>query len=415
MLFPNTQKLNLLNSKSGRALTAFAFYFAEGAPIGFIWWAMPTLLRQTGVGVDVIGTFTAILVLPWVFKFLWAPLIDIFRSTRYGYKSWIAISQIFMCLTLLPLIFIPIENNVMLWAGLLFLHSLCAATQDVSVDALVINTVADDEKGIFNGYMQAGMLLGRGLFGGGTLIFISIIGLQLTIALMVLVILNIMILLLFIKESATLMDEQKLLSSFKTNLKETFLSKQTWYTLAFALTAAAAFEVAGSMAGPFLTDKGIDESSIGYFFGFPVTISTLIGGIAGGFLSDKIKRKKALLYFLCGFVFMIVLISLIGILNKDVPAYTWLSLFTGMYFFVGMFTSSSYALFMSITNPKLGATQFSTFMAATNACESWAVWTAGLIVVRTNYNSAFTIMCFVSLFSLFFLRKIKPNNISLAS
>ena len=410
MMFSKTQKLNLLDSKSGRALTAFAFYFAEGAPIGFIWWAIPTLLRQAGVGVDIIGTFTAILILPWVFKFLWAPLIDILRSTRYGYKSWIAISQAFMCLTLLPLIFIPLENNVMLWAVLLFLHSLFAATQDVSVDALVINTVADKEKGMFNGYMQAGMLLGRGLFGGGTLIFISIIGLQITIGLMVIVIFSIMILLLFIKEPETLIDEQKLLSSFKTNLKETFLSKQTWFTLAFALTAASAFEVAGSMAGPFLTDKGIDESSIGYFFGFPVTISTLIGGIAGGFLSDKIKRKKALLYFLCGFVFMIVIISMIGILNKDVPTYSWFILFTGMYFFVGMFTTSSYALFMNVTNPKLGATQFSTFMAATNACESWTVWSAGLIVVRTNYNSAFIVMCFVSLASLFFLRKIKSQN-----
>lgn len=53
--------MNLLEHKAGRALIAFAFYFAEGAPIGFIWWAIPTLLRQHGVEIHRITAFTAIL------------------------------------------------------------------------------------------------------------------------------------------------------------------------------------------------------------------------------------------------------------------------------------------------------------------------------------------------------------------
>ncbi|MBK8954300.1 MAG: hypothetical protein IPM34_01910 [Saprospiraceae bacterium] len=84
-----------------------------------------------------------------------------------------------------------------------------------------------------------------------------------------------------------------------------------------------------------------------------------------------------------------------------------LALFAWMYFFIGMFTTSSYALFMDVTNPKLGATEFSLFMAATNACESWVVWLTGILVVSFNYSSAFLIMSVVSLSSLFFLRKIK--------
>jgi MFS family permease len=131
--------LNLLQHKKGRNLAAFAFYFAEGAPIGFIWWAMPTLLRKSGADVAEIGSFNAILILPWVFKFLWAPLIDVFRSSRFGFKKWIFLSQSLMCLSLLPLIFIPLEDNYFIWMFLLFLHSIFAATQDVSVDALVIN------------------------------------------------------------------------------------------------------------------------------------------------------------------------------------------------------------------------------------------------------------------------------------
>ena len=75
-------------------------------------------------------------------------------------------------------------------------------------------------------------------------------------------------------------------------------------------------------------------------------------------------------------------------------------LLTIMYFFVGAFTTVSYALFMDLTDPRLGATQFSAFMAATNGCESWAAWSGGRIVASHGYPAAFLIMSLVSLASL---------------
>lgn len=399
--------MNLLKHKAGRGLIAFAFYFAEGAPIGFIWWAMPTLLRQKGIEVDTISAFTAMLTLPWVFKFLWAPLIDIFRSPAFGYTKWIGWSQLFMCLTLLPLVFIPIPGNVMWWGILLLLHSLCAATQDVSVDAFVINVIAKQEKGILNGYMQAGMLLGRSIFGGAALVFIPAIGLPLTVSLMIACILSIMVLFLFIKEPTVARIQKSTFQDFKNRLKATFFKKPTWYVIAFALTAAAAFEAVGGMSGVFFTDKNIDSKAIGFFFSIPVVIAMLIGGLAGGFLSDKMSRKRSVTIFLLGFVLIITGISLLDFIHPEASHFSLLMLFAWMYFFIGMFTSSSYALFMDATNPKLGATEFSTFMAATNACETWVIWATGILVFSYSYTIAFLIMCFVSLLSLFFLRKIK--------
>lgn len=399
--------MNLLEHKAGRSFLVFAFYFAEGAPIGFIWWAMPTVLRQHGIEVDTIASFTALLTLPWIFKFLWAPLIDMFRSPQFGFLKWIAWSQLLMCLTLVPLVFIPISGNLMWWGFFLLLHSLAAATQDVSVDALVINIIAEHEKGVLNGYMQAGMLLSRSIFGGAALIFIPTIGLSLTVSLMIACILVIMLLLLFIKEPLITIVSENTFQNFKNNFKQTFSRKQTWFTIAFALTAAAAFEAAGAMSGSFFTDKQIDSKSIGFFFSIPIVIAMLLGGLLGGFLSDKMSRKKSVTIFLVGLVFSIVCISVTNLFYPNGSAFVYFPLYTLLYFFVGMFTTSSYALFMDVTNPKLGATEFSTFMAATNACESWSVWSTGLLVVTFNYHSAFLLMCLVSLFSLLFLRKIK--------
>jgi MFS transporter, PAT family, beta-lactamase induction signal transducer AmpG len=408
-MFNKTKNINLLNSKSGRFFAAFVFYFAEGAPIGFIWWALPSLLKRNGVGIDNISALTAALTLPWVFKFLWAPLVDVFRNSKYGFKFWIGWAQVGMCLSLLPLLVIPLSNNLGIWGVCLFLHSFFAATQDVSVDALMINTVTHDEKGEINGFMQAGMLVGRGLFGGGALMVASHFGLPFTLALMMLIIFSALLLLLFIKEPHFIKNEKTGLSSFTHSLKQTFLNSQTLLALGFALTAAAASEAAGAMTGPFLTDKLINLEVIGFFFAVPVILAMIVGGLVGGFLSDKLRRKNSIYFFLTGLVAMVLLISVTNYFVGNISQYIWLSFFTGMYFFVGMFTTSSYALFMDVTNPKLGATQFSTFMAATNACEAWVVFVAGGLVLSQGYSFAFISMCVVSVLSFFFLARLKSD------
>lgn len=401
------KKVNLLESKAGTRFIVFAFYFAEGIPIGFIWWAMPTLLNQNGVEVDVIGSFTALLTLPWILKFLWAPLIDILRTPNFGFKKWIGVSQLAMCLTLIPLLFIPISGNILWWGMFLFLHSLAAATQDVSVDAMIINTTKENEHGALNGYMQAGMLVARSIFGGGALILLAKTNVSLTIGLMIASTLCTIFLLRFISVNESREKENNQILQFKNSLLSTFKTKQIWHILGFALTAAAAFEVVGAFVGPFLKSKAINMEQIGYFFGLPVVISMLLGGLTGGYLSDYIERKKAVFIFLLGVVFLVTIISGIGFLNSEAPIYVLLTLLSIMYFFTGMFTASSYALFMDLTNPKIAATQFSTFMAATNACEAWVVWISGLVVVSYNYSFAFLLMCLVSLASLFLLKRIK--------
>ncbi len=398
--------MNLLERKYGRWLIAFAFYFAEGAPIGFIWWALPTILKMEGIKIDTITAITAILTLPWVFKFLWAPLIDIFRTVRFGHVHWIGISQSFMCFTLIPLIFIPIEGNVSIWVLLLVMHSFFASIQDVSVDSLIIHLSNSSETGAINGFMQAGMLIGRSIFGGGTLLMISRIGLPLTLTFMIACIGLVMSLLLFIKVPNTKFYTGKRLHKFKKDLYLTFSSKRTWYTIGFALTAAAAFEAVGAMVGPFLSEKGFTNDDIGILLGLPVIIAMIAGSLMGGYFSDKWSRKNCVLVFLFFGLTFIAILSLIEINGEQISPLTWKLLLFGMYLGVGMFTSSSYALFMDVTNPKLGATQFSTFMAITNGCEAWSVWVAGFIAATQGYGIAFLAMCLISLASIYFLLKL---------
>ncbi len=400
--------MNLIDKPDGRKILFAFLYLSEGAPIGFIWWALPTLLRLQKIPVDQITSLTAILVFPWALKFIWAPLVDTLHSSRWGFKGWIISMQIIMGLTFLPLMFLDLTKNFDLIRIFLILHAFAAATQDVSIDAFAINTISEDERGIINGYMNAGMLTGRSLFGGGTLLAVSWIGWQGIFPLLVIFIWASMFLLFFVKESGEKKSENKEnFSDFLNHFLIAFRKPSTWFGIMFALIGASGFEALGALAGPFLVDRNISQDVIGIFFSLPSVLAMLVGGMIGGKASDKIGRKKAVSLSLTGFSSLIILLAAGDYFYNGLPELLLISTLTLIYLFIGIFTASSYALFMDLTNPKLGATQFSTFMAATNGCEAWSAWAGGNITAGVGYPAAFVVMSLVSFGSLFFVKKIR--------
>lgn len=397
--------MNLLDKDSGRAVLFTLLYVSEGGPIGFIWWALPTLLRTRGLAVEEITKLTALLVLPWTFKFLWAPLVDSLRNSRWGFRGWIMSTQLLMGLTLIPLIWLDPLSDYKMWRGLLLLHAFSAATQDVSVDALAINSVPEHSRGAINGYMQAGMLVGRSAFGGGALLASAYIGLHAVFIALIACVWLSLVMLLFVKEP-TMTGRRTGVSAFALNLQQAFRRRNTWLGIMFALFSAAAFEATGALAGPFLTDRGVSKKTIGLFFALPVVIGTLLGGIIGGRVSDRIGRTKAVGIFLVGFVMTILLLSASDFLAAS--RLVLLGSLTAMYIFIGLFVAASYALFMDLTDRRVGGTQFSTYMSATNGCEAWSGWAGGNIAARAGYGASFLIMSLVSLLSLPLLKLLSP-------
>jgi hypothetical protein len=110
--------------------------------------------------------------------------------------------------------------------------------------------------------------------------------------------------------------------------------------------------------------------------------------------------------FLGGFVAVILLLAGSDAAGAAQPA-VLLALLAAMYLFVGLFTAASYALFMDLTDPRVGGTQFSAFMAATNGCESWSTLAGGRIAGASGYPAAFAVMCAASLASLVLLRPLR--------
>jgi PAT family beta-lactamase induction signal transducer AmpG len=118
---------------------------ASGLPYFFFNETVPVWLAQRGVSLADIGLATGAS-LPWVFKFLWAPLVDRFWSLR----AWIRGCLLLLAVTtaMFPAID-PVTRRAAL-VGLLLLYVTLSATQDVAIDAYTIETTHGRELGVAN-------------------------------------------------------------------------------------------------------------------------------------------------------------------------------------------------------------------------------------------------------------------------
>ena len=382
---------------------AFAWlYFSEGAPIGFIWWAMPTLLRTQEVAIERITALTAALVLPWTLKFLVAPIVDVCRGRRWGLRHWVTAAQIGMGAFLLPLAWSGEQASPKTWFVLLFAHACCAALQDVAIDALAIATVPVSARGHVNAWMQFGMLGGRSLFGGGAILIATTLGWSaVMVGLVVAVWCSLVVLWSFVPEPEMNACEGSAFGQFARTLGLVVRKRKTWLGLGFGLIAGAGFEAAGAVAGPMLVDLRAGEKPIAAFFGIFVVAAMIAGAALGGRWSDRHERRRAVSGALLAMSLLVAAVGAAWILGAG--PFTIMAVLTIVYVSIGVFTASSYAWFMDLTDPRLGATQFSAYMASTNGCEAWAGWCGGRLVATVDYGPALLVMAAVSLVGLVLL------------
>jgi MFS family permease len=389
-------------TRSRRQTILFAaLYFSEGAPIGFLWWALPTRLRAAGVEVEAITGLLSLLVLPWALKFLAAPFVDILRTPRWPLRAWIAGSQLVMGLLILATIPVDWRVNFPLVGTLLFLHAAAAALQDVAIDAYAVQIVPAERLGSVNAWMQVGMLTGRSLFGGGALLIGAWAGPTATLYLLVAGIWLPMAVLLLAGEKEVHPATHTVPArsrEFTSALGDVLRHPGTWFVLVFAAVGGAGFEAVGILVGPFLIDQGFSSTQVGAFLFLPTVAAMMAGAMAAGRLSDRWGRKQAARATLVGLA-----ITIIGVGWTDV---SWLNgaatlgLLMVFYGLIGAFTTTSYALFMEATDRRLGATQLSASMSATNLCESWSALAVGRLTSLWGYGVAFSVMAVLSLAAL---------------
>ncbi|RZK18160.1 MAG: MFS transporter [Hymenobacter sp.] len=164
---PILPALVLRESARLRYVTFFYLYVMQGIPSGFALTAVYNFLIGQGLSARAVGSFAAIVGLPWTFQFVWGPLIDRYQYSIIGHrKQWVVLTQFVAFLASLSLLLVhdPVRQLTLL--GLVFfVHSVFASIQDASVDAIAIALVPEAERGRVNAFMRAGSLAGWAVGG----------------------------------------------------------------------------------------------------------------------------------------------------------------------------------------------------------------------------------------------------------
>ena len=149
--------VNMQENKVARFGTVCALYFAQGVPWFFVATVLVTfLVDNNSMSDDQKLTLISAGMLPWIIgKLVLGPVIDRYRFPRMGRRRpWVLLAQLGMILTMAAFLLVEDPADDLQMLALFFLiHNIFAALQDVSSDALAVDTLSDEELPLANGLM----------------------------------------------------------------------------------------------------------------------------------------------------------------------------------------------------------------------------------------------------------------------
>ncbi len=152
-----------------------AIYAVQFSPAIFVFMTLPIIMRQEGHSATTIG-LVQLVGIPYVFKFLWAPLIDKYRLWRDRYKSWIVVLSAIHVGSLVVLAWLDPSGSITPLFIVLFIAILAVSTQDIAVDALTISLLRPEERTMGASFQNFGMYLGAVVGGFGFLNIYGMVG-----------------------------------------------------------------------------------------------------------------------------------------------------------------------------------------------------------------------------------------------
>ena len=398
------RSLNILHSRRGRLSAFCLLYISEGIPYGFSSTAMVAFMRMEGLTLEQIGAFVAAIFIPWSFKWLWAPVVDIIKIKRFGgRKAWIAGCNAMMIGTLIVVASIDFSENFTLLLWMIVLNNLFCATQDVAIDSLAVSTLRKDERATGNGLMFGGQYFGIALGGGGAIFVSGLWGLNAALMYVSgLMFINLTYVLVFIKDDdAEVPDKKRAVGAFRhfvgtlghfiRNVYSGFVESGSGpkFGLIFALLPVGAMALAYALLGTLQVDYGLDETQLSQL-AIAVAITSAVGCVLGGTLGNRfgVKRVVAVGYVLTTLptIFLAYQISAIGLTN--IPIQVFIATILSHSLLFGIAFAVRIAIFMGMTNPLVAATQFTSYMALSNVAISVGNYWQGLVAERFDYSTA---------------------------
>lgn len=383
--------------------------FSSGLPLALTDSTLQAWLAKSTVDITTIGLFS-LLGLPYVFKFLWAPLLDRFCPPWLGRRrGWMAASQFFLIALILGLASQDPNAHISLLAWMALALAFLSATQDIAVDAYRAEILQPKERGLGAGLSVAGYRIATIVSGAGAFVLADQIGFNATYAALAAV--------AIIGLLATIMaPEPSAPAELPRTMGEVFIEPFRAFFRrpeAFALIALVGLYKLGDAAAGRLTTTffvrhlEFSLTEIGIFYkGVGITAS-LLGGIFGGALMLRWGLYRSLFTFA-----VIQALTNVGFMALAISGKSYATMITVVALenvSGGMGTAAFVALLIAICDRRYTATQFALLTGAASIGRTLSGPPAGYFVDAFGWVSFFALTVVIALPSIMVLHLLRAK------
>lgn len=380
----------------GKYPVLFSLYIAQSIPMSFFSTVIPVIMRQEKYSLESIGLLQLVK-LPWILKFLWAPLIDnCARSTR-KIKSMIILSELFYAAVIISIGLFDLQTDFRLIVMLMVIAFIASATQDIAVDIFAILRLKPEERSLGNSMQSAGSFVGS-LFGTGVLLIAyHYFGWSnLLFLLAAFVMFAIIPLLVYRKPLEG--DEEKKPRVTMTDIASFFSESGKLKRVLVLVFFYSGIIGILTMLKPYLVDLGYNVRQIGLISGIFGTSVGALSALAGGFIVKKAGRRISMYIFLS---MSLITAILFWAMTLSTPPlfliYTGVGLLWGSY---GLSTVAIYTTSMDIVRKGREGTDFTIQIVITHLSSLIIAVMSGKVGDIVGYTGLFGIealMCILTI------------------
>lgn len=390
-----------------RIVAVLLLSFSSSLPLALVGSTLQAWYTVAGVSLMTIGTLTLV-GQPYVYKFLWAPVMDRFTLFKMGRRrGWILCMQLLLVTGLATMAFLNPAVHPWMLAWVAFIVAIFSASQDIAIDAYRADILQPEERGLGAAFTTFGGRIAFLISSALALILASHIGWRFTYLMMaVLIAINVLVTVWSPRPDENVIAPRTMSKAVIEPLREFMSRDSAVLLLIFIVIYKICDALAVSLNTAFLI-RGIGFSLdvVGSVYKLVALLSTLLGSLIGGLLMSRLGMYRSLMYF--GVLQAVSNLAYMGLALVGKSYLFMVGAVFAEYFCSGLSTVAFVAFLMSLCDRRYTATQYALFSALSAVGRVFVGPEAALMVNHmgwaTFYFATFLIG-FPALFLLWWLR-----------
>lgn len=393
-----------------RIIAMLCLGFSSGLPLALTGSTLQAWFTEAGINIVAIGALSLV-GMPYVWKFLWAPIMDRFVPPAGGRRrGWIFITQLSLCLTLLLFATLNPSADPMMMGCIALAIAFFSASQDIAIDAYRTDVLLPDERGVGAAYFIFAYRMAMLVSGGLALVLADHFGWRLTYQVMS-ALLALSIIATYYAPEVKLDDvhPKNLFATIAESFGDLFKRDSIGLLLLFVVFYKLGDAFASALMSTFLLHGlGFSLTEVGIVYKTVSLVGTIMGAVAGGALLVRLHLYRALFLFGFAQAFSTLLFMFLAMAGKSYGLMVF-TLFVEN-FCSGMGTAAFVAFLMSLCHHEYSATQYACLSALMAVGRVFLGPLAGLIVLHWGWVSFYAcsfVLSFPGLIILVLLRNKK--------